>query len=72
MLPEGMNATALKGDRSTSAVKSRAVPSIKTGKSSAGRKQSTWSYSRLRVEVAGRSPERRYEERQGCVGWTPD
>jgi hypothetical protein len=29
MLPEGMNATALKGDRSTSAVKSSAVPSIK-------------------------------------------
>jgi hypothetical protein len=29
MLAEGMNATALKGERSTSAVKSSAVPSIK-------------------------------------------
>jgi hypothetical protein len=29
------------------------------------------THCRLCVEVAGRSPERRYGKRQGCVGWTP-
>src|SRR5215471_10847996 len=34
--------------------------------------ETTRTCSRLRVAVAGRSPERRYGERQGCVAWTPD
>jgi hypothetical protein len=54
MLPKGMNATALKGDRFDFCCEEQRSTQHQTAKSSAGRKQSTWSYSRHIGQVASK------------------